>query len=825
MQTAAYINSAMASPALSRRMIRQRLFLQLRNNAGVAVRGVAFMVIACTAVFAFGQQPAGRSDFPSWEELMGGDPLPQRRSTPTNNPSNELTIPPSTWPARQSEPASTPPLPRFDDSTKSLPDPFRNGNTTNERWPGNQDQPTGGIRSTRPVSQGRLLEEDFETSRDRRAPINWMSEPPARGDERRGTNRFDYSTPINSEGDRRFLSAEQPLGTQLQEPAFVWSEKRTSVADLRFPASTVFVHNNGFMERQERAAYLDLIATAEHQWQRLVQENLKNQAVTRTPRAEWEEAFYRFAVVRQQAWKNGKLQALNATPMLGNLPDPFATPESKSASPNAAYEQYRLLRDIANFPQDFVGRPIVLYGRFTADAEVRIEPEQFAERADGDRYGRTAAAFFGQPDARSEIPRNNAGILPAVPKAQQLLRGSLIGLNSGEKLAMVDTKGLITPSNGLLKITEAWRTETNVPVLIKGWVVKHWKDNRPLIYCDSMRLITPRPHVDLIRKNTVDKRRLRDEETWLYYETLKQMELTSHRLQEELAAAALQQRIDGLMADIMETSKADLVKLKDSLTNRSISETTHTRRRAALERRLQQRLAKYKECRKRPEQFQTYVDMFQHPDAWQGDLVTLRGHVRHVVSYPSDDVLFPGRTLHELWLFTDDSQHNPAVIVTPNLPADFPMDAEVIDYVTVTGCFFKRYVYGSQDTDRIAPLVLASHVSWQPTVDQVQDMVASGMMSPGTPRAVRAAAIAGDKTGQATMLLGAFLIMMVFMIMWGRAQREERDRVHLRKVVNDVPVFENPLADSYSSLLSDLPGGTLPDYQSSRSLPSTKFRP
>jgi hypothetical protein len=389
----------------------------------------------------------------------------------------------------------------------------------------------------------------------------------------------------------------------------------------------------------------------------------------------------------------------------------------------------------------------------------------------------------------------------------------------------VDTKGLLTPSSGLSGINDAWRTQAEVPVLVKGWVVKNWKDNHPLIYCESLRLIAPRPHVDLVRANTVDKRRLRDEETWLYYETLKQLELTSNRLQADIADAALQQRIDRLMGDIIDTSKADLVKLSDALTNGSVSEEVHSRRRAALQRRLDQRLTRYKECRKSPEEFQTYVDMYQHPEAWHGDLVTLRGHVRHVVSYPGDEILFGGKELHELWLFTDDSQHNPAVIVTPNLPKDFPLNAEVIDYVTVTGCFFKRYVYGSQDTDRIAPLILASQVTWRPTVDQVQDMVAAGLVSAGSPRAARAAAIADDKTSETAMLLTAFVGLMILMVLWGRAQREERDRVHLRKLVNDVPVFENSTVDRYASLLTDIPGDSASEYLSSTRLPTDKYRP
>lgn len=81
--------------------------------------------------------------------------------------------------------------------------------------------------------------------------------------------------------------------------------------------------------------------------------------------------------------------------------------------------------------------------------------------------------------------------------------------------------------------------------------------------------------------------------------------------------------------------------------------------------------------------------------------------------------MFGGQPLHELWLFTDDSQHNPTVIVTPTLPDEFPRNANDIDSVTVTGCLFKMYVYRSQNESRIAPLLLAGRIDWKPTNDQI----------------------------------------------------------------------------------------------------------
>lgn len=769
-----------------------------RLSASSTIKFFRAFVAGCLIAGALGgclsSQTVQGQDFLPFDELMG-------------------PIRPDTTP-RSTAPPTTLPIPEFDRGSDF--------NSTPVRPP---IRPRSDEPEKSPPSSGTPSNLDFRNFRYR------TNDPAPRVDSPGG---LTYERP---EAERMVPGpgglAEAP---ETKQAPFDWSQKVTSAADLMFPASTVFVHNTGFMERKEEIAYLDLITATELQWRRLVQRSLRDREVNRNARAEWEEAFYRFPEVRRLAWENGKLIFGSTTPTLNGLPDPFATATETAVTSSKASgtSKYFLLDDISRFPEHFVGRPIYLYGRFTPESEVKLVPGAQSARTDAERYqdSRTAAAFSTQAELRrNDLNRiDGDDQLPIVAETQKLLRGALIDIDTSQQIAMVDTKGLLTPGNGLLGINDAWRTQTEVPVLVKGWVVKNWKDNRPLIYCESMRLVTPRPHVDLIKKNSVDKRRLQDEETWLYYETLKQMELTSTRLQKEIAAAALQQRIDVLMGDIIDSSKADLAKLTNQFKTGVVTDEVHTRRRAALQRRLDQRLARYKNCRKNPEDFQTYVDMYQHPEAWHGDLVTLRGHVRHVVTYPSDRILFgddngTSKDLHELWLFTDDSQHNPAVIITPNLPTDFPKDAEIIDYVTVTGCFFKRYVYGSQDVDRIAPLILASNVTWRPTVDQVQDLVATGLVSAGSPRAVRAAQIAGDRTGQATLWFGAFLVMMAMMVMWGRVQREERDRVHLRKLVNDVPVFENPTVDGYASLLTDIPDDPTSEYLRSTRLPTDKYRP
>jgi len=579
-------------------------------------------------------------------------------------------------------------------------------------------------------------------------------------------------------------------------PTFDWTQHTASIADLHFASASQFQHGVEYLSRKEESAYLDLIDAIADQRHLLLQQTSETSAeaglrVSRRGVAAWERAFYEYPDARRLAWENGHLRDRQLpSQMPGGLPDPFRSRDTDAADlTSGSHARFQLLDDIARFPEDYVGRPIVLYGRFKPESIVRIAP--------GKDLNVVVEKSFPSPTARSEV---------------RLLRGSLTSFDGLQPKALVDTGGLLTPSERLAY--DDWPSiDTAVPVMVKGWVVKKM-DGRPLVYCETMRQLSPIPHFDLVRQNSVDKQRLRDEETWLYYETLRQLELTSPALQREIADGVRGQRIGDLMQAVSNKAGQDARDLGERLQSGSIDDATYRRQKVALRRQLNYRITRYRQYRDDPEAFQTYVDMFQFPDVWHGHLVTLEGHVRHIVSYPGDEKLFNGRPLHELWLFTDDSQHNPAVIVTPNLPDGFPLEAEVLDRVKVTGCFFKRYVYGSQDSARIAPLILAGTVSWEPTVDQVQALVAAGHLSEGSPQALRAAAYAGTGIGDTAMIFVCFLVVLTLMVLWGRNQREERDRIRLRKRVSAAPEFENPSVAGYALPLSDfnvhLPGESAP---------------
>lgn len=712
---------------------RQILWLAYRSLSRSQLRLWAGVLVLLVCAVSRAQSTS--SDFPDFNDLM--------KNAGQSRPSEQ----------RNSLPAS--------DGTRGneLPSGFQPRDNTRPLIEGSRDRAPDDRPAFGPISFPKTLDESTESDTFRET---------------------ETGSPAEKQN-----SAGRSMPAALIDPnkGFDWHRQRVSVADLRFPTvsgtgsdtSVAFEHGEPFLTEAEESAYLDLVDAIAAQRRALLQQAARELSNSARNRSDWERAFYQYENARRLAWDNGHLQAFAREELIGGLPNPFTDPVEQVAD-----DEYSLLRDVNRFPEDFVGKPIVLYGVFKASERLQI----------------------GQELPRAMVAEEGSGMSADRPPLT-VLRGSLLTLAGDMQVATVDTRGLLTPQKGLLSIQNSPPSRDEAyPVLVKGWVVKKWNTG-PLVYCESLRQISPIPHFELIRQTTVDQHRLKQEETWLYYETLRQMELTSPKLQRETAASVLQQRIANLMRELENETSRDLLASQEKQKAGKISESEFRQHKNALTRRLNHRMARYRRFQQSPELFQTYVDMFQYPDIYHGHLVTLRGHVRHVVSYPADDAMFRGnRMLHELWLFTDDSQHNPAVIITPTLPADFPREAEVIDRVSVTGCFFKRYVYGSQDTTRVAPLVLAGSVNWTPTVDQVASLVKDGHLAADSARAAKAAAMNEGLSRTAVTTIG-FFVVFVIMVLWGRAQREERDRVRLRKRVNELPEFENPPLPGYSLPLYD----------------------
>jgi hypothetical protein len=543
-------------------------------------------------------------------------------------------------------------------------------------------------------------------------------------------------------------------------PSFSWSTHRTSVADLVIGRPMEFHHGTLDLTPDEQNSYADLLRTIQERRFSVTAEGRSRVDL----RNDWESAFYRFEHARRQAFANGKLpqQPVAST----QLADPFASSANAANAEfasrpveRAAYSasRYSLVQDMTAYPADFVGRPIVMYGRFSPSGSVEISPA-------------------GRFDWESE--------------QLQFQRGILRSLSGDRTLAVVDASGYIDHRHQEhAQPIAASGQGASIPVMVKGWFVKLW-GQRPLIYTESIRILEPQPYSDWIQEFTVAERQIVGREKWLYYETLRQMQLTNGAVRARIAAGLRGDRIIALKDEIITRRQVETGILQAQLASAEINEATYQKGKTRLDRQIALRLRRFGRFQNDPDSFPAYVDVFQHPHDWQGKLLTLSGHVRRMVTYAGDDLMMPGQELHELWLFTDDSQHNPAVIVTTDLPEGFPRGAEVVDRVTVTGCFFKMYVYSGQQYRRLAPLILTGGVEWNPTDDQVLSLAAAGHLAASDSRVRRAKRRSGGPIGEAAMLLCGFGAIVVMMTVWGRVQRDRRQRRQLLDLVDEQPDFD-----------------------------------
>lgn len=120
--------------------------------------------------------------------------------------------------------------------------------------------------------------------------------------------------------------------------------------------------------------------------------------------------------------------------------------------------------------------------------------------------------------------------------------------------------------------------------------------------------------------------------------------------------------------------------------------------------------------RKPNAEFPTFVDLFRNPEAYHGQPVTFRGHVRRIVSFVAGKNRHDFQQLHEVWLYAGESQQNPIVVICSQLPDKIPTGPDLlVDFVSVTGYFFKRYGYEDRSGQtRFAPLILAHQLDWHP---------------------------------------------------------------------------------------------------------------
>lgn len=113
--------------------------------------------------------------------------------------------------------------------------------------------------------------------------------------------------------------------------------------------------------------------------------------------------------------------------------------------------------------------------------------------------------------------------------------------------------------------------------------------------------------------------------------------------------------------------------------------------------------------------FFQFADLYFHPEAWHGRLVTFRGHARKISEFNVEGENEPGfKMLYEVVMFPADAQQNPVIVICTEIPEDVRVGTHVTDDVSVTGYFFKLYGYSAAGDARKAPLLLAQRIEARP---------------------------------------------------------------------------------------------------------------
>lgn len=126
------------------------------------------------------------------------------------------------------------------------------------------------------------------------------------------------------------------------------------------------------------------------------------------------------------------------------------------------------------------------------------------------------------------------------------------------------------------------------------------------------------------------------------------------------------------------------------------------------------RNAQYKS--KPPEEFPSWVDLYQNPEEYHGKLVTIHGHIRKLIEVPQNKNPYGIEKVYEAWLYDLNSQGHPTVILSTSIDPRLKTGTEVeIDHCFATGYFFKNMGYHAQDASRYAPVLIASQLEYLPS--------------------------------------------------------------------------------------------------------------
>ena len=132
----------------------------------------------------------------------------------------------------------------------------------------------------------------------------------------------------------------------------------------------------------------------------------------------------------------------------------------------------------------------------------------------------------------------------------------------------------------------------------------------------------------------------------------------------------------------------------------------------------ERRLANPRYAKRKPTDYEPFVDLYQNPDEYRGRPVTLHGVLRKLTKFDPGSNALGISEAYEGWLYTDDAQGIPTVVVFTSKPQNLSVGGDLTEEVRVTGYFLKLHGYEAQDGLRKAPLLLAGEVEWRPSPER-----------------------------------------------------------------------------------------------------------
>lgn len=111
--------------------------------------------------------------------------------------------------------------------------------------------------------------------------------------------------------------------------------------------------------------------------------------------------------------------------------------------------------------------------------------------------------------------------------------------------------------------------------------------------------------------------------------------------------------------------------------------------------------------------FSVFVDLFHHPELYQGEPILMQGHSQRIVAIPGAEFIPNCEQLYEVWIYPEDGLTNPAVLITTSLPQGVEVGDQIINGLSAEGVFLKRYTYRAADAMRFAPLIVTTQLKRQ----------------------------------------------------------------------------------------------------------------